>query len=63
MSHTTAVGAKLANVEVVASKPENLVGNQQDTRKNPQVIDAGFGQDLPASCWYITLTVISMMSQ
>jgi hypothetical protein len=59
MSHTTAVGAKLANVEVVASKPENLVGNQQDTRKNPHVIDAGFEQDLPVNCWCITLMEIS----
>jgi hypothetical protein len=61
MSHTTAVGAKLANVEVVASKPENLVGNQQDTRKNPHVIDAGFEQDLPVNCWCITLMEISTM--
>ena len=59
MSHITAVDVKLANAEDVVSNPENRVGNQQDTRKNPHVIDAGFEPDLPVSCWCITLMVIS----
>jgi hypothetical protein len=59
MPHTIAVDARLANAGDEESTPENRVGNPQDTRKNPHVIDAGFEQDLPVSCWFITLTVIS----
>jgi hypothetical protein len=59
MSHTIAVDARLANAGVEESSLENHVGNQQDTRKNPHVTDAGFEQDLPVSCWFITLMVIS----
>ena len=61
MSHITAVDVKLANAEDVVSNPENRVGNQQDTRKNPHVIDAGFEQGLLVSYWCITLTVILTM--
>jgi hypothetical protein len=61
MSHTIAVDAKHASVKAKESSPENHDGNPQDTRKNPHVIDAGFEQDLPVSCWYITLTEISTM--
>ena len=61
MSHTIAVGVKLANAEVEESSPENHVGNQQDTRKNPHVIDAGFEQDLPVNYWCITLMEISII--
>jgi hypothetical protein len=52
---------KLANAKAKESSLENHVGNQQGTRKNPHVIDAGFEQDLPVSCWYIMLMVISTM--
>jgi hypothetical protein len=61
MSHTTAVGAKLASAGVEESSLENQDGNQQDTRKNPHVIDAGFEQDLPVNYWCITLMEISTM--
>jgi hypothetical protein len=52
---------KLANAKAKESSLENRVGSQQDTRKNLHVIDAGFEQDLPVSCWCIMLMVISTM--
>lgn len=59
MSHTTAAAVRLANAAAAESNPENQDGNQQATRKNPHVIDAGFEQGLPVSYWCITLMVIS----
>jgi hypothetical protein len=61
MSPTIAAAVRLVNAEGEESNLENHAGNLQDTRKNPHVIDAGFEQDLPVNCWYITLTVISTM--
>ena len=61
MSPTIAAAVRLVNAEGVELNLENHAGNLQDTRKNPHVIDAGFEQDLPVNCWYITLTVISTM--
>jgi hypothetical protein len=55
MSHITAVDVRVANVEVEELNLENHVGNQQDTRKNPHVIDAGLKQDLPVNYWCIML--------
>jgi len=60
ISHTIAVVARPVNVVDVASSPENLDGNLQVTRKNPHVIDVGFEQDLPVSCWYIMWMEISI---
>jgi len=50
---------RLANAGDEESNPENHVGSQQDTRKNPHVIDAGFEQNILASYWYFMLTGIS----
>jgi hypothetical protein len=61
MLPTIEVDVRLANAGTKASSPENRDGNQQDIRKNPHVIDAGFEQDLPVSYWCITLMVISTM--
>jgi hypothetical protein len=58
---TIAVDVRLANVGARESNLENHVGSQQDTRKNPHVIDAGSKQDLLVSYWYITQMEISTM--
>jgi hypothetical protein len=61
MSHTIVVDVKLASAGDEESSPESHVGNQQDTRKNPHVTDAGSRQDLPVNYWCIILMVISTM--
>jgi hypothetical protein len=33
-------------------------GKPATTRKNPHVIVAGLGLDMPVSCWYITVMAI-----
>lgn len=59
MLYTIVVVVRLANAEAKASSLENLGGNQQGIRKNPHVIDAGFGQDLPVNYWCIMWMGIS----
>jgi len=51
---------KLANEKEKVSSLENHVGNPQDTRKNPHVIDVGSKQELPVSYWYIMWMEISI---
>jgi hypothetical protein len=50
---------RVANEKTKVSSLENLVGELQDTRKNPHVIDVGLRQNIPVSCWYYMLTAIS----